>query len=251
VIELDIAGARIAAAWWDGDRAAPPLVLLHEGLGCVEQWRDVPARVAAVTGRRVFAYDRLGYGRSAPVTLPRPLDYMEREGRDVLPRVLDAAGIDRAVLVGHSDGASIAIVFAAEHPARTEALVLEAPHVFVEDLSVASIAKAKEEYEHGPLRAALAKYHADVDVAFRGWNDAWLDPSFRSWSLTSYVARIRAPVLVVQAEDDPYGTLAQVDAITSVTGAERLVFPTGGHAPHRTRAEETIDAIARFVAPRS
>jgi pimeloyl-ACP methyl ester carboxylesterase len=244
---LSVAGKTIEATRIDG--ASPPLVFLHEGLGSALQWRDFPARIAKETGRGAFAYSRLGYGASDPVSLPRPLDYMQREAIDFLPRVLDAAGIDDAILIGHSDGGSIALVFAAVHPSRTRALVVLAPHVFVEDLSVASIAKAKAAYETGDLRARLAKHHAHVDVAFRGWNDAWLDAGFRSWNIEEYLPRIAAPVLAIQGEDDPYGTRAQIDAIAQQAGGpvETLMLPGSGHAPQRDRGDEAASAIVRFV----
>ena len=234
--------------------AAPALVFLHEGLGSAEQWRDFPARVGKATGLQALAYSRVGYGASAPVPLPRPLTYMQDEAKDFLPRLLDALAIERTILIGHSDGGSIAVVHAAldarEKRRRIDGLVLEAPHVFVEDVSVASIAKAREAYETGDLREKLAKYHgANVDGAFRGWNDAWLDPGFRTWNIEEYLPSIEAPVLVIQGEDDPYGTRAQVDAIArQVSGpVETLMLPKCGHAPHRDRPDETEAAIVRFV----
>jgi len=237
-----------------GSAASPALVFLHEGLGSAEQWRDFPARVADATGLSAIAYSRIGYGASAPVALPRPLTYMQEEANDFLPRLLDALDVERAILIGHSDGASIALVHAAldarEKRGRIEAVVVEAPHVFVEDVSIASIAKAREAYEKGDLREKLARYHGDnVDGAFRGWNEAWLDPGFRAWNIEEYLASIEAPVLVIQGEDDPYGTRAQVDAIArQVSGrVETLMLPKCGHAPHRDQPEATESAIVAFV----
>lgn len=227
------------------------LVFLHEGLGSARQWRDFPARVGEAAGLTALAYSRLGYGGSAPVPLPRPLDYMQEEAKVSLPALLDELGIDRVILVGHSDGASIALVHAAlDGGKRVRGLVLEAPHVFVEDVSVASIAKAREAYEQGDLREKLAKHHgANVDVAFRGWNDAWLDPAFRTWNLEEYLPRIEVPVLVIQGEDDPYGTRAQVDAIArQVRGpVEVLMLPRCGHSPHRDQPEATESAMIAFA----
>lgn len=227
---------------------SPPFVLyLHEGLGSARQWRDLPTEL----GFAGAAYSRFGYGASAPASLPFPLDYMEREGRDFVPRVLDALRIDRAVLLGHSDGGSIAIVTAAAHPDRVLGLVLEAPHVFVEDLSVASIAAAKVAFETADLRARLERHHgANVDVAFRGWNEAWLAPGFRAWNIERYLPAVRAPALVIQGRDDPYGTLAQVEAIArGMTGrCEKLVLPRCGHAPHREAPDAVIAAARRFIA---
>jgi pimeloyl-ACP methyl ester carboxylesterase len=233
---------------------APTLVFLHEGLGSAKQWRDFPTRVGQATKLAAIAYSRVGYGASAPVSLPRPLTYMQDEAKVALPALLDELGIDKAILIGHSDGGSIAIVHAAIDAdvkrARIRGLVLEAPHVFVEDVSIASIAKAREAYETGDLREKLAKHHgANVDGAFRGWNDAWLDPGFRTWNIEEYMPRIEVPVLVIQGEDDPYGTRAQVDAIArQVSGpVEVLMLPSCGHAPHRDQEEATLAAIVRFV----
>ena len=237
----------------------PTLVFLHEGLGSAEQWRDFPARLGERTGCATLGYSRRGYGRSEAVTLPRPLTYMHEEGERTLPALLDACAVRSCVLVGHSDGASIAIIHAGSEGGRGDArrvraLALEAPHVLVEDLSVASIAAARETFERGALREGLAKYHDDPDGAFWGWNRTWLDPEFRRWNLESYLPGISVPVLVVQGENDPYGTLAQVDAIDRGLekgrpgrGAERVILPACGHAPHRDRPDDTLDAMVAFV----
>ncbi|HSQ64503.1 MAG TPA: alpha/beta hydrolase [Polyangiaceae bacterium] len=252
--ELRAGGHRLEAAW-----IGPPpeekttLVLLHEGLGCTDAWKDFPARLAGWTGLGVLVYSRWGYGRSDPVTLPRPLRYMHDEGA-VLPEVLRAAGVRDAVLVGHSDGASIAIVAAGSAPAREDvpirALALLAPHVFCEDRSVEGIEKARDAYAHGELRARLAKYHADVDGAFWGWNRAWLDPDFRRWNIEEYLPAIEVPVLVVQGDADEYGTLAQVDAIErAVRGpVTRCILHGAGHSPQRDAADATLAAIANLVS---
>jgi pimeloyl-ACP methyl ester carboxylesterase len=228
------------------------LVLLHEGLGSVSAWRDFPARLATASGLGVLVYSRWGYGRSDPVTLPRPLTYMHDEGLVALPELLDAAGVRDAVLVGHSDGGSIALVHAGSGRAgkRVRALALLAPHVFCEDVSVESIAKARDAYLHADLRTRLAKHHGEnVDGAFWGWNGAWLDPEFLRWNIEEYLPRITVPVLAVQGDADPYGTLAQVDAIErGVRGPfTRLVMPGVGHAPWRERPDETIAAIVRLL----
>jgi pimeloyl-ACP methyl ester carboxylesterase len=252
---LVVGGHRLEVAWHGPPpAAAPTLVFLHEGLGSVSAWRDFPARVASATGLGALVYSRLGYGASDPVTLPRPLTYMHDEALAVLPQVLDVAGIRDCVLFGHSDGGSIALVFAASGLPQSErvlSLVLEAPHVFVEDISVKSIAAARVAYETGDLRSRLARHHgANVEGAFRGWNDAWLDPAFRRWNIEEYLSRVRVPSLVIQGEDDAYGTLAQVDAIArgSAGPVTRLVLPRCGHAPHRDRPEEVVAAVAGFVA---
>jgi pimeloyl-ACP methyl ester carboxylesterase len=217
-------------------------VFLHEGLGSVSAWRDVPARIADAAGCAAFVYSRRGYGKSSPVDVPRPLTYMHDEAA-LLPALLAEHEVHMPILVGHSDGASIAIIGAK----IARALVLIAPHVFVEDCSVLSIANAADAYRTGELRAKLAKHHADVDGAFWGWNRAWLDPGFRAWNLEAYVPAIVVPVLVVQGSADEYGTLAQVDAIErGVRGSfERVIVDGAGHAPVRDPA--VIDRIAAFI----
>lgn len=230
----------------------PTLVFLHEGLGCVALWKDFPARVAAATGCEVLVFSRIGYGKSDPVEVPRPLAYMHIEGLQVVSKVLDAAGVEEAVLVGHSDGGSIALVNAGgvKDP-RVTGLVLLAPHVFNEELCVDSIRKAKAAYETTDLRTKLARFHGDnVDCAFWGWNHAWLDPGFMQWNIEEYLSGVRVPVLAIQGEDDEYGTLSQLDAIErQVNGPfERRVLPACGHSPHRDQPEATLEAIAGFVS---
>jgi pimeloyl-ACP methyl ester carboxylesterase len=240
-----------ATAYGPPPHEAPTIVMLHEGLGCVALWRDFPAALAAVTGCGVFAYSRAGYGGSDPVALPRPLDYMQGEARSSLPKVLDAIGLERGILLGHSDGASIAAIYAGEHnDPRIAGLVLMAPHLFTEAMGLASIAAAREAYETRDLKPKLAKYHAHVDCAFRGWNDAWLDPGFEAWNIEDYVARWRVPALVIQGVDDQYGTLAQVRAIEarSPMPVQSLVLDACRHAPQADQPEATLDAIARFIA---
>jgi pimeloyl-ACP methyl ester carboxylesterase len=246
-----IDGRNLETQWWGpGPDEAPTLVLLHEGLGCVALWRDTPAALAEATGLGVFAFSRFGYGRSDPVSLPRPLDYMQIEGREVLAKVLDAAGIRRCILVGHSDGASIATIYAGSvQDFRVRGLVLIAPHFFVEDMCVAAIAQARTAYETGDLRARLARYHADVDVAFRGWNGAWLDPAFRAFDLTADLAHIRVPVLLIQGEEDPYGTISQVETARRETycPCETLLIPGAKHAPHLETPGPARAAVVAFT----
>lgn len=249
---LDIDGVRLETRWIGAPAGPEPvLVFLHEGLGSVSLWRDFPDRVAAATGLPAFVYSRAGYGRSSPVALPRPLDYLEREGRDVLPRVLDAAGIGSAILVGHSDGASIALVHAAHDAGRrVRALAVLAPHTFVEDLCVAAIAEVRETYRHGDLRARLERHHgANVDCAFRGWNDTWLNPGFRALELRPLLPRITVPVVVIQGEDDEYASLEQVDAVANGVGgpARALVLPRCGHSPQRDQPQQVIDAVVELA----
>lgn len=253
--ELHAAGARLEARWiGPTPAAATTLVFLHEGLGCVAMWRDFPERAAAATGCGALVYSRAGYGASDPVDLPRPLDYMQREGETSVGAVLDAAGVETAILVGHSDGASIALVHAAvAGPGRVRGLVLAAPHVFREEVSRESIARARAAYVGGDLRSRLRRYHGDnVDVAFWGWCEAWLDPGFAAWSLEEYLPRVRVPTLLVQGEDDEYGTAAQLAAIErgAAGPVETLLLPRCGHAPHRDQPEATLAAIAAFVRAR-
>lgn len=234
-----------------GDPRRPTLVFLHEGLGCVARWRDFPRAVAEACGCAAVVYSRWGYGQSDPVERPRPQSFMHDEARGALPELLEKEGIEDAILVGHSDGASIALIYAGEDGRRVRAVVAMAPHVIVEDVCVRSIAALEADYldEATEVRKKLAKHHADVDGAFRGWADAWLDPGFRSWDLRGVLPGVRVPVLVIQGEEDEYGTSAQVDAVCSgVSGpSERLMLARCGHVPQRDRREETLGAIVGFV----
>ena len=229
---------------------APTIVMLHEGLGSVALWGDFPDRLQAATGMGVFVYSRAGYGASSPVALPRPLDYMSREALDVLPALLDAIGFQHGVLLGHSDGASIAAIYAggtSDH--RLCGVVLIAPHFVVEDVSVASIAGIKQTYETTDLRSKLARWHRDVDNAFYGWNDAWLDPDFRRWDISEYLAYVRVPVAILQGEDDQYGTIRQIEIATEecYCPVDVTVIPGAGHSPQREAAELTLVTISEFV----
>ena len=230
---------------------APTLVLLHEGLGCVGLWGDFPDRLSAATGAGVFVYSRAGYGRSSPVKLPRPLSYMHDEAHETLPRLLDAIGFERGLLVGHSDGASIAAIYAGSHQDhRVGGLVLIAPHFFTEDPGIAAIVKAKKAYETGDLRARLSRWHADVDNTFKGWNDAWLDPEFRKWDITEFLAYIRVPVLIVQGEDDQYGTAKQIEIAQQecYCPVEVALLPGARHSPQRDAPDATLKVVSEFVA---
>jgi pimeloyl-ACP methyl ester carboxylesterase len=223
------------------------IVLLHEGLGSIGLWRDVPSALHDATGRRTVAYSRAGYGRSGPTPLPRPVTYMHHEADVVLPRLLADLGIERPVLIGHSDGASIALLAAGAGLSVT-GLVLLAPHVIVEDISVAAIAQARAAYADTDLRDRLARHHDHVDIAFRGWNDVWLDSAFRDWDITDRLPGIAAPVLVIQGADDPYGTTRQLELIEAGVGGpcERLLLAGVGHAPHLERRDEVLAAIVAF-----
>lgn len=233
------------------DVAMPVLVFLHEGLGSVGLWKDFPDRVAAATGLPALVYSRLGYGGSDPCTLPRPITYMHTEGEANLPDLLQALGIGRHILVGHSDGASIALIYAGAQPRENLlGLAVLAPHVFCEEVSVASIRAAGRAYAEGDLRGRLEKYHgANVDVAFRGWCDSWLNPDFLRWNIEAYVDAITVPVLAIQGQDDEYGTGAQIDSIAARArgGAETLLLPGCGHSPQRDQPEAVLQALARFI----
>ncbi|HEV3469680.1 MAG TPA: alpha/beta hydrolase [Pyrinomonadaceae bacterium] len=248
-----VAGGRGLEYVWHGPSPgdAPTLVFLHEGLGCVSTWRDFPSRVAEATGCGALVYSRAGYGKSDPVTLPRPVSFMHDEALVTLPEVLDAAGVREAILVGHSDGASIALVYAgAARDGRLRGLVLEAPHVFVEDLSVASIRRAAAQYREGGLKRALKRHHgANTECAFWGWNRVWLDPAFRSWNIEEYLPRITVPVLVIQGAEDEYGTPRQVEAIErGCAGPVRSVLLREcGHGPHRDQPGRALDEITSFI----
>ena len=248
---LTAAGASLEyRCWGPAPDDAPTVVMLHEGLGSVAQWRDAPAEIADRTGFGVLAYSRAGYGGSDPVPLPRPLDYMEREVGP-LGAVMDAVGVRRAVLLGHSDGASIAALYAGSvSDQRVRGLILLAPHFFTEAAGLAAIRAAGEAWETGDLRARLAKYHADPEVAFRGWHDAWTDPGFAAWNIGDSIDHWRVPVLAVQGREDPYGTLAQIEEIDTriYSPLETLILEGCGHDPLREKREETLAGIAGFCA---
>ncbi|HEY8314496.1 MAG TPA: alpha/beta fold hydrolase [Candidatus Baltobacteraceae bacterium] len=230
---------------------APTLLFLHEGLGSAGLWRDVPDELARRTGCGAVAYSRYGNGRSEALREPRTPHYMHDEALIVLPDLIAALNVRDVVLVGHSDGASIALIYAAEHPAGVRGLVLEAPHVFVEDISVRSIAAAKVTFETTDLRLKLARHHANAERTFYGWNDIWLDPAFRDWNIEAYARRLEPPVLLVQGADDEYGTAAQVAAISHAATRSRvdtLLLARCGHSPHRDRREATLASIVAFVS---
>jgi pimeloyl-ACP methyl ester carboxylesterase len=230
--------------------AAPTIVMLHEGLGSVTTWGDFPQKVAEATGAGVFVYSRAGYGQSSTVTLPRPLDYMQREATVLLPQLLDAIGFRRGILFGHSDGATIAACYAGgvqDH--RVRGVILMAPHFFMEASNIEAIRKTITTFETTDLRARLARHHAEVDTAFRGWSGAWLDPGFLRFDTTDALAYIRVPVLVIQGAADPYGTLAQVRVVEEecYCPVETAVMEGVGHAPHREKPEKTLAEVSAFA----
>ena len=295
---IRVEGGELETGWWGpGPGEAATVVLLHEGLGSVALWRDVPALLAASTGWGVFAYSRFGYGDSAAAGLPRPMTYMHHEAEVVLPEVLRVAGIRRFVLVGHSDGGSIAAIYAGMGDAASDdaasddgalgdaglgdaglggaglggaslggaglgcaglgcagpallGLVTIAAHFFVEDVNIASIRGIRTEYERGALRQRLARHHRDVEVAFRGWNDAWLDPRFRDFDITERLGGIRVPILALQGEADPYGSAEQLRVFAADARApiETRLIAGARHSPHLEAREATLAAIAGFIA---
>ena len=243
-------GKRLETVWIEpADKHRPTIVMLHEGLGSVALWKDFPQRLASGTGCGILVYSRYGHGNSGRLLEKRPVEFMHHEGEVVLPELLEKLNITRPILLGHSDGGSIALIFAGKYPERPRALILEAPHVFVEDLSVASITEAKVAYLTTDLPWKLGRYHQHVDDTFWGWNDIWLDPQFRSWNVEEYLPAIRCPILCIQGEEDEYGTSAQVKAVQArVPATEILILPNCRHSPHRDQPEATLEGMVRFVA---
>ncbi len=227
----------------------PTIVMLHEGLGSVSQWRDFPFELAERIGAGVFVYSRYGHGNSDALQQPRSVSYMHHEAQIVLPEILRQAQIERPVLLGHSDGGSIAIIYAGTFPDSSSGLILEAPHVFVEDISVASIAQARELYQQTDLPQRLARYHAHVESMFWGWNNIWLDPAFRDWNIESFLDPIRCPVLVLQGAQDEYGTIRQISTIQAkIPWATTVVLEGCKHAPHRDQRAATLVTIRQFLS---
>lgn len=247
---VDVTGGRIDVEIVGPTRPGPTLVFLHEGLGAIDLWRGVPAEIAAAAGGlRAVVYSRLGYGHSTAADLPRPVEYMHHEADVVLPEVLDALGVESPVLVGHSDGASIALAYAGAGGAVV-GIVCLAPHVFVEPETIAGIEAARVAFESTDMVARMARYHDDPAATFRGWNDVWLSPAFVDWSIEDRLPAIAAPILLVQGTADDYGTFAQLDAIErTVTGpVERLEVDGAGHSPHLDARPIVVDAVTRFVS---
>lgn len=230
---------------------APVMVFLHEGLGSLAMWKDFPGSLCEAAGVRGLVYSRPGYGRSTPRDEDErwPVDFMHRQALAILPALLRALGVPpRPWLFGHSDGGSIALLYASAWPEGVAGVVAVAPHLFVEDVSVRNIDAARVAYETGDLRARLARYHVNPDSAFWGWNDIWLDPAFRDWNIEADVERIRCPVLAVQGVDDEYGTMAQIDRLARRVPQTRLVkLARCGHSPQRDQPERLIEAAASFV----
>lgn len=248
---LQVRGVRLEYLWLGPTpEQTPTLVFLHEGLGCVSLWRDFPEQLVRRTGYGALVYSRAGYGRSDPAPLPRPINFMHDEA-SILVEILNQTGIHESILIGHSDGASIALIYASHSNAvQPRGLILEAPHVFTEPTGLESIAKIAEVYRTADLRERLARHHGtNTDIAFWGWNKVWLDPDFRSWNIETVLPAITAPILVIQGEQDEYGTWQQVEAIEKQTHGpvEVLALPKCGHAPHREQTDFVLQAMTSFI----
>ena len=248
---VNIGETALECAWF-GPRPpdAPTIVMMHEGLGSVSTWRNFPERLAEATKAGVFALSRAGYGRSSPASLPRPMDYLRREAIDVLPKVLDAIGFRRGILLGHSDGGSIAAIYAGSvQDHRVRGLVLIEPHFFVEEINIAAIQKIGADYESTALRGRLARHHANVDDTFHGWRNMWLDPRFKSFDMRQELNYIRVPILIVKGENDPYSTREQIKVAEEecYCPVESIIVPKARHAPHHEAPDITLAAISSFI----
>jgi pimeloyl-ACP methyl ester carboxylesterase len=244
-LDLRIGGRRLEAIEWPGDSERRPLVLLHEGLGSARLWRTFPSALREATSRRVIAFSRFGHGSSDPPPAPRTPAFFHEEAYDVLPALLEQLDVPEPMLVGHSDGASIALIYAGAY--GPPGLALLAPHVVVEEVTLAAIRETRRRFEEGGLRERLSRHHADPEVAFRGWCDVWLDPAFRTWTLEADAERVECPVLLVQGADDPYGTLDQLDRIEArARGPVRRLVVPGGHSPHLESPEPVLRELTRF-----
>jgi pimeloyl-ACP methyl ester carboxylesterase len=254
IVGSDGRNITIECQWIEPDKADKDLVVfLHEGLGSASLWKDWPARACAALDCRGLIFSRYGYGESTsrPHDEKWPADFMHTQARQALPALFKALNLEeeRPVLFGHSDGGSIALLYAAMYPEKVKAIAVAAPHIFVEDVTVASIEEAKQAYLNTDLPRKLARYHRDPDSAFWGWNDIWLDPDFRAWNIESYLKDIQCPVLAIQGENDEYGSLEQIYGIRRIATQTKLcIIPDCGHSPHRDQPEVVIDALSTFMA---
>ena len=247
---IHAAGKRLEyERWGNSSGNKPTLVFLHEGLGSLSMWRDFPEQVAQKTGCSALAYSRAGYGNSEEADYPRPVAFMHQEAIEGLPEFLEKMHVREVLLVGHSDGGSISLIYAATPAAPVRALILESPHVFVEETTIQSIAASKEEYLHGNLKSRLAKYHPRTDETFLGWCDVWLRPEFVSWNIEEFLPQIKIPVLVIQGEADRFGTVRQVEAIQKGCAGpvETFLIPECGHRPHREEPDQVMSAMVSFI----
>ena len=252
-LPLDIqVNEKILESVWHGPAPedAPTLIFLHEGLGSVSMWKDFPQKLSQQTGCGALVYSRFGYGKSEKCELPRPLNFMHEEGLEVLPEIIARCRIQQYILVGHSDGASIALIHAGSDSAdKLLGIVNEAPHVFCESLTISSIQKLRENFNSGNLRERLKKHHKNIDLTFNGWADVWLDDEFTKWNIESSLPRIKVPQLIIQGNDDEYGTSAQVEAITRQSGAsvKTCFLDNCAHSPHRDQQSKTLKVMTEFV----
>lgn len=245
---IRIQGRRIEYDFVRAAPDAPVIVFLHEGLGSLSLWRDFPSRIMHATGCSALTFSRYGHGRSDPLTAPRRVDFMHDEALNALPKLLDQLAVEQPILLGHSDGGSMALIYAGGSGRPVSGLIVMAPQVMVEDVSVKSIRETKRSFEITDLREKLARHHADPEATFRGWNDIWLDPGFRDWNIEGFLPRVACPILAIQGEDDEYGTMEQVDRIARLAADVDLVkLQDCGHFPHRDQPEAVIKAIVRFV----
>ncbi len=251
--ELNIAGLKLIARIIPGKEKPGQstwLVFLHDGLGCIETWHDIPDDLVESTGLPALVYDRQGHGESSPLTQDNQADYHHGEALEILPGVLDALNISKAIFIGHSDGGTIALMFAGAFPLRTAGVITEAAHVFVDDVTLEGIRNAVEDYETGELKARLEHYHgSNTEMTFRRWSRTWLDPSYRNWSITDKLSAIKVPLLVIQGRDDEYGTPAQMETIRDGSGgpAEGHLIPDCGHVPHHQSREKVLKLITEFI----
>jgi len=251
---LSVNGRRIAVRRiaWSTSESRPPIVFLHEGLGSISQWRDFPEAVAAATGAPVLLYDRLGHGRSDPLAAPRTPDYLDVEALDWLPQVLDACGVEQACLFGHSDGGTIALLFAAAYPERVNAIICEAAHVFVEEKAIRGIREAVERFREADLEDRLVRHHGDqARVLFYAWADTWLSAEFRHWNVEERLSQIRCPLLLLQGEDDEYATATHLSAIAyKISGpVETGLLMNCAHVPHSQARAVVLERVTAFLRP--
>lgn len=245
---LRVQGRRIEYDFARAAPGAPVIVLLHEGLGSLSQWRDFPRRILHATGCSTLTFSRYGHGRSDPLTEPRRVGFMHDEALNALPELLDRLEVKRPILLGHSEGASIALIYAGGTGRPVSGLIAMAPHLMVEDVCLDSIRETKRIFEASDLREKLARHHTDPEATFRGWNDIWLDPGFRDWNIEGFLPRITCPILAIRGEGDAYGTMEQVDRLARLAaGVELLKLRECGHSPHRDQPEAVIDAVTGFV----
>jgi pimeloyl-ACP methyl ester carboxylesterase len=247
IAHANVLGHRLEYTWI-GDANAPAVVMLHDSLGSIRTWKDFPATLASATGRSVLNYSRQGFGGSDAFNGRHAKDYMHHEGQVVLPALLEQLQVKHPVLFGHSDGATIALICAGAHPSLPQAIVLEAPHVFVEPVTLAGIEQAKTAYKTTDLRAKLSRYHGDPDAVFSHWTDTWTAPEFRDWNAADFVPKIRCPALMIQGLDDEYGSPAQIDAIAAGRPDRSVVLLEAcGHSPHRDQPAAVLAATAEFL----